>query len=558
MNDPLLIEKHLADGLTDEEAAALEVTLADGPAAVRRLVAAARLDEQLTAKLGAGRPEPTVFAELKRGGIPARLNQRWRRPLAAAAALVAVLGLVAAVLTWVRSTNSSQPETVSADVPTNKRPFVPAPLVLASDFPGPPQHETKETPAMVSLRRFLSSYHLTDLKLEQPRPLAEAVGRLLQRARELNHLHNPVIERLSAEVGDADDGDERADTVVRLPLKDLSLMDGLKWIGALARSEVFLEEPGVITFRPWEPDESEALVTEVLRVRPDLLTRRASEDEIRGAEAGANNSGWGTDPFTGSGENSPVRRLSADEWLQSWGITVRRGATALFNEATAELTLQQSASNIRLIKALLAVESSRLASMVDIHTKLFEFTEHRAVENELLTEKQFQVWLRDQNQVEGVSLLSAPQITIRSGQRGMVEVGGGLVRPVDEETRQTDAQEEWRALRIPIEPVFEGEVVKVVGAVELRLPVNRQAGALIPAETIAPGEQLVTTATDFEAMVPQGQTAVFSVSGSAEGPQIVMTMTVHSVPLSSVPLSERGVGEGSQDEEAGGGERVGP
>jgi len=559
MNDPLLLEKHLADGLTDAETAELEAAVGGEPAAARRLVAAARMDERLAARLGPGRSELACLAGLKRGRTPLAWVARWYRPLAVAAAVVLLLGLAAAVGGWIRSIASSPTEAVTGTLPAKARPFVPAPVVVLPARAADPLRVEKETPAMASLRRFLSNYYLTDLKLEAGRPLEEALQRLLQRARELNHLKNPMVERLSVELAAAEPGDDRPDTAVALPLKNVSLMDGLNWMAALNRSEVFLREPGVITFRPWERDENETLVTEVVRVRPDLLTRPVATDGQNPANAEPGSSGAGADSFIERTETPAAPRLTPIELFQSWGIAFSGQASAAYDEATAAMTIRQTESTLRLITVLLAVESSRQPAMVSITSKIFEYAQAPPIRDELLTEKQFQVWLRDQNQTQGVKLLTTPQVTTRSGQRAMVEVGGEVGRPGAEEMNRTDAEIDWQGLRIPLEPIFEGEVVKVVGAVELRLPVDRQPGQWLVPRDVPPGD-LVTTATDFEAIVPPGQTAVFSVSESPEGPHFAMTVTVATID----PSGQRvGAPEGEPDQvrfpqPESGGRRAGP
>lgn len=558
MNDPLLIEKHLADGLTDVETATLEAAMGGDPAVASRLVAAARMDQRLAARLGPGRSELACLAGLKRGRAKAHSIARWRRPLALAAALVLVLGLVAAVGAvgaWMRSIGSAHSDSMAIDPPRTTRPFVPAPVPVTPARADASQQVESETPAMVSLRRFLSSYYLTELKLEAARPMDEALEQLLQRAREVNHLKNPVIERLSAELAAAEEGEGRPETVVALPLKDVSLMDGLTWMAALNRSEVFLKEPGVITFRPWEPAENETLVTEVVRVRPDLLTRPVVREDKNRAEEDPGVVAAGSNPFVGSTEPQAVPRLTPVELFQSWGIAFGGQASATYDEATAAMTLRHTASALRAVEELLALESGRLAAMVNIHTKIFEFANARPIEDGLLTDEQFQLWLRETNQTKGVDLLTAPQLTTRSGQRAMVEVTKEVVEPMEREADRSETEVDWQGLRIPIEPILEGEVVKLLGAVELRLPVNRQAGKLISAEKISAAE-LVTTATDFEVIVPPGQTAVFSADESPEGSHFAMAVTVHRADGDGPPVGEPNDATSSPPES--GGQRVGP
>jgi hypothetical protein len=531
MNDSLLIEKHLADGLTDEEAAQLEAAVSGDAGVAGRLVAAARMDQRLAVRLGPGRSELACLAALKRGRTTASDGiGRWRRPLAMAAALVLVLGLAAAVAAWRRSMGAASADGVTADSPRTTRPFVPAPVPVTPDRADAPPRVETETPAMASLRRFLSSYYLTDLKLETARPLEEALERLLQRARELNHLKNPVIERLSAELAAAEPGDARPDTAVALPLKHLSLMDALHWVAALNRSEVFLKEPGVITFRPWEPTDDETLVTEVVRVRPDLLTRPVAREDKSGVAEESGAAGAGIDPFVGSTEAPAVPRLTPIELFQSWGISFGGQASASYDEATAAMTIRHTASALRAVRELVELGSNHPLVMINVFTKILEFPGARSIKDELLTDGQFQVWLGEMNQTKGVNLLSAPQITIRSGQRGMIEIADTY-----------EPEGDWRGLRLPVEAILEGEVVKVVGAVELRLPVNRQPGQLLIPHDLAASE-LVTTGTDFEVIVPPGQTAVFSANESPEGPHFAIAVTV-------VPVDPSGQRAGAPVEE---------
>jgi len=81
----------------------------------------------------------------------------------------------------------------------------------------------------------------------------------------------------------------------------------------LSRSEVFLKEPGIMTFRPWELDESEVLVREVVWVRPDLMTRPVAIDGQKAAAAEAGPSEAGGDQFVGMTEGAAVPRLTPIE-----------------------------------------------------------------------------------------------------------------------------------------------------------------------------------------------------------------------------------------------------
>jgi len=332
----------------------------------------------------------------------------------------------------------------------------------------------------------------------------------------LNHLRNPVIERLRAEVAAAEPGDGSRAAAVVLPLRNLSLMEALQWMAAVHRSEVFLKEPGVITFRPWEPTDEQTLVTEVVRVRPDLLTRAVANEDKRGGAGNSGASGAGIDPRAGSAEAPAAPRLTPVELFQSWGIVFGGETSASYDEATAAMTLRHSASTVHAVRELMELASPRPLRMLTLSIKVFEIPDARSLKEELLTDEQFQVWLREMNETKGVNLLTAPQITVGSGQQGMIQIA-----------RDYPTEGEWRGLRLPVEPVLEGEVVKVVGAVELRLPIDRTPGGPLFAPAM-PASELVTTATDFEVIAPGGQTAVFSMN-DARHPPLAIAVTAVSV-----------------------------
>jgi hypothetical protein len=520
MNDHLLFEKHLADGLTDEESARLEAAVARDPAAARHLVAAARLDQRLSARLGPSPPPLACLAALHRARSATERILRWRRPLAIAAVLVALLGLATGVGAWIRSMGPHPSETSTAGPPRTTRPFVPARVTVAPDRSEDSPRLDSETPAMAALRRFLSSYYLTDLQLKQPLRLEEALGGLMKRVFEVNHFKSPLIEGLTAELQVGDSDNSQSDTrSVSLPFEQASLMDSLNWIGALTRSDVFLEEPGVITFRPWDPDENEMMVTEAVRVRPDLLDLPIAPDAPPAAAANAGSEGVGSNPFADSADPQSVQRQSPVALFQSWGLDFSEPASATYDQLTATLTVHHTASTIRAIKELLGIEGRGRAVMMNVHTKIFEFPDARSIKDELLTDEQFQLWLREINQTKGVSLLTAPQITMRSGQRGIVEV-----------IKDHGSEGDWQGVRIPVEAVLEGEAVKVEGAVELRLPIDRLPGSLLFGKHPPTGE-LSTTATDFQVLIPRGQTAVFSVSESPDGPHFAVAVTASSYNL---------------------------
>jgi hypothetical protein len=190
--------------------------------------------------------------------------------------------------------------------------------------------------------------------------------------------------------------------------------------------------------------------------------------------------------------------------------------------------VHHTASTIRAIKELLGIEDRGRAVMVKITTHLFEHREARPMLDELLTPPRYEIWFQDQNKTKQMDLVT--EISLHSGQRGLVEVGGDTARPNDKE-RPTNASEvDWQGVRIPIEATLEGEIVKVVGAVEFRLPVDRDSTHWMVRQDPPAGE-LATTATDFQVLIPRGQTAVFSVSESPDGPHFAVAVTASSYNL---------------------------
>jgi len=536
MTHSFLIEKHLLDGLSAEEAAVLEAAVGSDPTVAGRLVAAALMDQRLSARLGPSRSAPAGFVAVDGKPAASPAIARWRQPLALAAALALILGLAAALAGWIRTHGQSRSEIVSHTLPATPKPFVPPPVVLLSDRAAGPPPVENETPAMASLRRLLSNYYLTGLQLETARPLDQALERLLERARALNHLKNPMIERLTAELPAPDVGEDRPSVRVSLPLPDVSLMDGLKWFAALARSEIFLKEPGVVTFRPWEWSGTESLVTEVVPVRTGLLTQPIVLESGRVGIAESLPSSVGADRSLAGTETRAVQPLTPVGLFQSWGIAFSARASAAYDETTAAMTICHTPSSLRMIKEMLAVENSRSRAMVQISSRVLELAEAPAMTDGVVTDSQLQSWLEELGQTGGSDILSAPSIVVRSGQQAMVEVveetsgpGAGAMSPLDSET-------DWQGLRLPLESRLEGEVVKVIGAVELRLPTPRQPLSLTTED--APRTNLVTQATDFEVVVPPGQTAVFSLNQSSDGPYYVIAMTVHGGKSDVWPAAE--------------------
>ena len=94
---------------------------------------------------------------------------------------------------------------------------------------------------------------------------------------------------------------------------------------------------------------------------------------------------------------------------------------------------------------------------------------------------------------------------------------------------------DWQGTRINIYPTLEGEVVHLTGSAEVRRPRDAVPGQLPHHPPASASADLVSTAIDIDAIIPPGQTALFSLSEKSDGPHFVGTITLDLIdPAASV------------------------
>jgi hypothetical protein len=232
------------------------------------------------------------------------------------------------------------------------------------------------------------------------------------------------------------------------------------------------------------------------------------------------------------------KKDAARHALEEFGVSFPEGTAAEFNSAKASLTVTHTEAALRQIEAFLAVDSRAVGTMIFASMKVLEFSDGHALENRLMDHGRFAEWLREQNQA-GAFLLAVPSITTRSRQNATVEVMRDVVRPLEiEPDDEAPFVTDWQGTRIKVNPTLEGEVVHLTGSAEVRRPSDAVPGQL-PHDPPASAEaELVSSAIDIDAVIPPGQTALFSLSENSEGPHFVATITLQLIDPSGQRLRE--------------------
>jgi hypothetical protein len=563
----------------------------------------------------------------------------------AVAAILVTIGLLAVTIPWL--THQTKTSFAGSDGVRMQGQKPSLRTAQSAAFPKPPSFaQQDESPELRALRRRLEGYYLTDLGLEQAVPLSQALQRLLSRARELNHLRQPVIDALALAPAEARTPTKVPEPIVRLPRNDLSLMDALRLVAAQAQCEIRLAPPGTIGLRLLPKLASSKLVTHTLRVRTDfgsLRTAPANHDpfqriqiyedafrlqsqtrqEVRDYKAklesikekqvaeliaAASNSATGIhDPKVtalhtayladqielrkmeqlGAGPDHPnivalkaeienkkqsleeaaqeIRKaiesklstaaailakmetvieetkkpgptqVDARGTLEEAGVNFPEQTAAVFDPAKSLLIITHTETAMRQIVEFLGVDSRQGMTRIHADMKVLEFSGGHALENRLMDSASFAEWLKEQNGQEGVSLLATPSITTRSGQNATVEVMRDVVIAPEGDG---ESKPDWQGTRINIHPTLEGEVVRLAGSAEVRRPRDAAPGQLphTPAQTT----ELISTAVDLDAVIPPGQTALFSLSENADGPHLVGAIRIQLIDPSGQVLHPGG------------------
>lgn len=200
-------------------------------------------------------------------------------------------------------------------------------------------------------------------------PLSQAIEFLRQKSIELDDLEpDPAKKGVNLIVrsgrgnggadlgfGDPANADDPDDPKITLKLRNVPLVEALRYTTELARLKYKVEPHAVVVVPIYEV--SDDLVTQVFRVPPGFLSS--------GGDGGGG--GGGGDPFadTDGGNGGLMRRKTAKDVLEETGIVFPPGASAIYNPATSELIVRNNSSNVDMVEAYTEALTADVPSIED-------------------------------------------------------------------------------------------------------------------------------------------------------------------------------------------------
>ncbi|MGI8604222.1 MAG: hypothetical protein ACR2OZ_14695 [Verrucomicrobiales bacterium] len=360
------------------------------------------------------------------------------------------------------------------------------------------------------LRILLKNFYLPEVNFEST-PVAEALASLLRAIAELNHLDRQELTNLRLLL-QTPEGIGDAGSRVTLKQRGMSLFTVL---GVLAAQTGRAIEIG------------DGLVTLVPGVAPG-----GSVEQVRTVfvpEAWKLGAAASIDPFASSDTYVVRHKPSLLDGLRDWGFQEIDESALVRIENGFQLALPNVGSNFAIadgLKHLSREEGSRLISVV---TNLMEFTSGASLDDQLLEKDDFQRWKQAQLANPNVTSISTPQLTTRNDQQATIEV-------MREVPASPSADADWQGARLKVHPMLEGEVLHLRGTVEVRRPPGT-AQPLLPVGSRPEPPILESQIANVDAIIPPGQTAVFSLTDNSSGPRIFAAISASIIDPSGRVVS---------------------
>ena len=182
--------------------------------------------------------------------------------------------------------------------------------------PAPNVSPATDDPA-AAIQRKLTSIVIPKLEFHNA-PLVEAIERLRKEARRLDHDPNPAQRGINIFLKTPSDAPAVPPVPVNLKLKDITLLDALRYVAMQAGLEMKVE-PWAVSFTPTHAS-TEPFFTAEFHVPPDSI---------------------GKSPTPGT---SDIR-----EYLGASGVAFPPGATEKYTPATGQLIIRNTRENLDLI-----------------------------------------------------------------------------------------------------------------------------------------------------------------------------------------------------------------
>jgi len=194
-----------------------------------------------------------------------------------------------------------------------------------------------------------------------------------------------VVEYLRVRSRDLDPTGKGVDFVLSVPadqpskpislnLRDVPIEEVLRYVMDLTGLTYRVEDYAVRLISAAE--NTGILISKTYRVPPDFI----SSAPVGGAPAAS------TDPFAAGNTSNPgtsgiqVRRLGAQEFLTSYGVSFPEGAAANYNSSSNMLIVRNTPNNLEIVDMLVEQSQNRSPKQVVIEVRLLEIGDNRLKE----------------------------------------------------------------------------------------------------------------------------------------------------------------------------------
>lgn len=192
-----------------------------------------------------------------------------------------------------------------------------------------------------------------------------------------------VVEYLRLRSRDLDPQGKGIDFVLRTPaetqsrlislsLKDVPIEEVLRYVCDMAGLTFRVEEYAVMLLSA--ADDSGVIISKSYRVPPDFISSAPMGNAAPTASA---------DPFastTAPTGGIQIRRMGAQEFLQSYGVSFPEGTSANYSPTTNMLVVRNTAKGLEIVDMLVEQAFGRSPKQVVIEVKLLEISNNRLTE----------------------------------------------------------------------------------------------------------------------------------------------------------------------------------
>ncbi len=382
-------------------------------------------------------------------------------------------------------------------------------LLVSLCLSSPLAHANEEQPDQKKppkLQRELTTFWLRDLEIEDA-TFETAIEQIRKKYRQC--AHGAKREELPLRITKAEtQAEERGlamvpkDFRIEFAENGISALAAVRKVGAMGGYRLKVGESELI-LRP-VPDLADAPYVKSYAVPPDFRLTDADGNRVKG-------------PNLGKG-------------FARFGIPFPEGTTALYNPRTSHLVVRQTHRNHELVRQAVGHRDQRQLQVL-LTSKLVHIPRAWLEKDRVMSERQFETSIRDLTRTKGSTLVTAPSVVTRNGQKATVEVIREFIYPANKDRTKFGSYDSGLALTM--DPALEGTKIRLAGEVALNMFKNQTAVEFVtgfPNFKTPPGvkgvDDLDPRITEFDVVLESGQTvALSSFKSEPKGDQIIAFIT---------------------------------